>query len=78
MAKCAFNQQTKTIAQAFKREDDVVFINLEPGYTATRLTGWKGDTDMETTVNGMVDVIEQAKREDSGLLISYTGDKIPF
>ncbi|KAE8440944.1 hypothetical protein EG329_006183 [Mollisiaceae sp. DMI_Dod_QoI] len=78
MAKCALNQQTKTIAQAFKGDGDVIFINLEPGYIATRLTGWKGDTDMETSVKGMVDVLEKVTREDSGLLISYTGDKVPF
>jgi len=79
MAKCALNQQTKTIAQSFKEgENKLIFVGLEPGYIATRLTGWKGDTDMETSVNGMVDVIENVKQEDSGLLISYTGAKVPF
>jgi hypothetical protein len=60
MARSALNQQTKTIAQVFKEgEDKMIFINLEPGYIASpRLTVWKGDTDMETSVNGMVDIIE--------------------
>lgn len=73
------NQQTKTIAQALKEGDNkMIFIALEPSYIATRLTGWKGDTDMETSVNGMVDVVEKVKQEDSGLLFSYTGAKILF
>ena len=79
MAKSALNQQTKTIAQAFKEGDDkMIFVNLEPGYIATRLTGWKGDTDMETSVNGMVDVIEKVQQSDTRLFFSYTGAKIEY
>ena len=77
MAKCALNQQTKMIAQAFKdAENKMILIVVEPGCIATRLTGWKCDTDMETSANGMVDVIENAEQKDSGLLIPCTGDRI--
>jgi NAD(P)-dependent dehydrogenase (short-subunit alcohol dehydrogenase family) len=82
MAKAALNQQTKTIAQAFKNDSDgatpLTLITLEPGYVATRLTGWKGDTDIDTSVRGMVAVIEGAKHSDSGLFFEYTGKRLDF
>jgi hypothetical protein len=67
-----------TIAQEFQGNNDTVFINLEPGYITTRIIGWDGDTGMETSVEGMVNVIEKVGREDSCLLISYPSKKIPF
>ncbi|KAK0739297.1 hypothetical protein B0T21DRAFT_346622 [Apiosordaria backusii] len=51
MAKAALNQQTKT-----STDTKVIFLALEPGYIATRLTGWKGEDDMKTSVREMVDI----------------------
>jgi hypothetical protein len=60
MSKCALNQQTKTIAQAFKEDGNLmIFVSLNSGYIATKLTGWKGEDDMETSVKGMLDIIEK-------------------
>jgi NAD(P)-dependent dehydrogenase (short-subunit alcohol dehydrogenase family) len=79
MAKAALNQQTKTIAQAFNGgEDKIIFIALNPGYVATKLTGWKGEDDMETSVKGMVDIIDRVELSDSGLFFDYTGVKLEF
>jgi NAD(P)-dependent dehydrogenase (short-subunit alcohol dehydrogenase family) len=79
MAKAALNQQTKTIAQAFKADGDkMVFITLNPGYIATKLTGWKGEDDMETSVKGMVDIIERVGLSDSGLFYDYSGERLDF
>jgi hypothetical protein len=33
---------------------------------------------METSVNGMVDVIEKVQQSDTGLFFSYTGAKIEY
>lgn len=77
MAKVALNQQTKTIAQAFKDgSDKTILITLNPGYIATRLTGWKGEDDMDTSVKGMVDIIERVKHANSGLFFDHSGKKL--
>jgi NAD(P)-dependent dehydrogenase (short-subunit alcohol dehydrogenase family) len=79
MAKAALNQQTKTIAQAFKGYGNkIIFITLNPGYIATKLTGWKGEDDMETSVKGMVDIIERVEQSDSGLFFDHSGAKLEF
>jgi hypothetical protein len=79
MAKAALNQQMKTIAQAFKSDETkMIFVSLDPGYIATRLTGWKGEDDMDTSVNGMVDIIERAEPGDSGLLFEYSERSLEF
>lgn len=68
MAKAALNQQYKTIAQVFKEDPKMIFLTLEPGYVATRLTGWKGEDDIEKSVQGMYEVIDGAKQSDSGIM----------
>lgn len=79
MAKAALNQQTKTVAQAFKDGDSkIIFLALEPGYLATRLTGWKGEDDMEASVKGMVDIIQRAEHSDTGLFYTYAGEKLQY
>ena len=71
MAKAALNHQTKTIAQAFKEDPKMIFLALEPGYVATRLTGWKGEDDIEESAAGMFQVIDRAVKADSGLMLSW-------
>lgn len=78
MAKAALNQQYKTIAQAFKEDPKMIFLTLEPGYVATRLTGWKGEDDIEKSVQGMYEVIDRATQSDSGFLFNYHGKKLEF
>ncbi|KAK3367395.1 short chain dehydrogenase, partial [Lasiosphaeria ovina] len=79
MAKAALNQQTKTISQSFKStEPKVIFLALEPGYLATKLTGWKGEDNMETSVRGMVDIVERAGISDTGRFYSYTGQELRY
>ena len=78
MAKAALNQQYKTIAQAFKEDPKMIFLTLEPGYVATRLTGWIGEDDIEESVQGMFKVIDHAKQSDSGLMYNYHGKKLDF
>ncbi|KAK7742380.1 hypothetical protein SLS53_004525 [Cytospora paraplurivora] len=71
--------QTKTIAQAFKAGNDrIIFLALEPGYLPTRLTGWKGEDDMEKSIKGMVDIIERADYADTGNFYSYTGKQLEY
>lgn len=78
MAKAALNQQYKTIAQAFKEDPKMIFLTLEPGYVATRLTGWKGEDDIEESAQGMFQVIDNAKQSDSGIFFDYHGKKLEF
>ena len=78
MAKAALNQQYKTIAPAFKEDPKMIFLTLKPGYVATRLTGWKGEDDIEKSVQGIFQVIDNAKQSDSGLMFDYHGKKLEF
>ena len=79
MAKAALNQQTKTIAKGFNGSgNSLIFITLNPGYVPTKLTGYKGTDDLDASVNGMVDIVEQAGPSDSGLFFDYTGQRLEF
>lgn len=78
MAKCALNQQTKSIAQAFREDPKMIFLALEPGYLANRLTGWKGEDDIDESVHGMFHVIDRAKQSDSGHMFDYHGNQMSY
>ena len=79
MAKAALNQQTRTIAKGFKESGNtLIFITLDPGYVATKLTDFKGTDDMDVSVKGMVNFVEQVEPSHSGLFFNYKGQQLEF
>lgn len=78
MAKAALNQQNKTIAQAFKEDLKMIFLALQPGYVAARLAGWKGEDDVDESVEGMYRVINGTTEAGAGLMFDHRGGKMEF
>lgn len=79
MAKAAANQQVKTLALDFQRDNiPVTTFAFEPGFIKTRLTGWRGKVDMEESSSGMVDIIERMSPEMTGQFQNWKGETIPW
>lgn len=79
VAKSAANQITVTFAREWEKEGrDITIICMEPGFIATRLTGWDGVDEMGACVAGIVKVIDGLKPEDSGSFLKWDGSRIPF
>ncbi|KAK0721316.1 hypothetical protein B0T21DRAFT_414511 [Apiosordaria backusii] len=79
MAKAAANQQVKTLALDFQRDNiPITTLAFEPGFIKTKLTGWWGRVDIEESCNGMVDIIEKLSPEQSGTFVNWKGETIPW
>lgn len=79
MAKAALNQQTVTLARDFEHAGDgITVIALNPGYIATKMTGFKGVVDLVESVEKMTTIIEETTVEKSGHFFDYTGEELPF
>jgi NAD(P)-dependent dehydrogenase (short-subunit alcohol dehydrogenase family) len=77
MAKAAANQQVKTLALDFQRDNiPVTTLAFEPGFIKTRLTGWRGRVDIEESCTGMVNIIEKLVPEMSGSFLDWKGETI--
>jgi NAD(P)-dependent dehydrogenase (short-subunit alcohol dehydrogenase family) len=79
MAKAAANQQVKTLAIDFQRQDiPLTTLAFEPGFIKTRLTGWRGIVDIEESCTGMVNIIETLTPQMSGSFLDWKGDTLPW
>jgi NAD(P)-dependent dehydrogenase (short-subunit alcohol dehydrogenase family) len=79
MAKCALNQGAVTMAREWEKEGrKVTMICVEPGFLSTRLTGWDGVDDMDTSIAGLMNVFKDITPEDNGGFFLWDGSKIPF
>ncbi|KAK4141800.1 uncharacterized protein C8A04DRAFT_30645 [Dichotomopilus funicola] len=79
MAKAAANQQLKSLALDFQRDNvPITTLAFEPGFIKTKLTGWLGRVDIEEACTGMVDIIEKLSPDMSGLFMNWNGKTIPW
>lgn len=53
-------------------------ITLHPGWVQTDMTGQTGLIDVQTSINGMADVISRAHNYPAGLFIAYDGNIVPY
>ncbi|KAF2810713.1 NAD(P)-binding protein [Mytilinidion resinicola] len=78
-AKAAANQITVTFAREWEKEGrNITVIAMEPGFVATRLTGWDYVDDMDTCIKGIVKVIIGLKHEDNARFLRWDGTSIPY
>lgn len=59
-------------------EDNISFLILHPGWVKTRMGGENAPVEMETSVDGMMELIEQHNLEDSGRFVQYDGVDLPW
>ncbi len=56
----------------------VLTLALHPGWVRTGLGGPRAPLDVETSVRGMIGVIERLAPADSGSFVSYEGRVMPY
>ena len=59
-------------------EDNISFLILHPGWVKTRMGGENDPVEMNTSVDGMMELIEQHNLEDSGRFVQYDGVDLPW
>ena len=76
-SKTALNSVVKSISVDLRSEAMAVAV-LHPGWVRTDMGGPNGLIDTETSVSGMVQVIENLTLETSGAFFNYDGTVIPW
>ncbi|KAH6612293.1 hypothetical protein B0J18DRAFT_474119 [Chaetomium sp. MPI-SDFR-AT-0129] len=79
IAKAALNQGAVTMAREWEKEGrKVTMICVEPGFLSTRLTGWDGVDDMDTSIAGLMKLFKNITPEDNGGFFLWDGSRISF
>lgn len=59
-------------------EDNISFLIVHPGWVKTRMGGENAPVEMDTSVDGMMNLIEQHNLEESGRFVQYDGVDLPW
>lgn len=51
---------------------------MHPGWVKTDMGGSNAPLDIETSVSGMLDTIENLKEKDTGHFFQYNGKELPW
>ncbi|KAF1326704.1 Short chain dehydrogenase, partial [Globisporangium splendens] len=73
----AVNMINSSLAIDLKSDSIGAFV-LHPGYVITDLTGHEGDVTSDTSVAGLVGVIDKFTLADSGKFYDFTGKNLPW
>ncbi|MFK8041768.1 SDR family oxidoreductase [Congregibacter sp.] len=60
------------------KEKDVIAIAMHPGWVVTDMGGSGADIQAEESIAGMMTVIDQLSSDDSGRLLTFKGDELPW
>lgn len=76
-SKAALNSVVKSLSHDVKA-DNISVAAIHPGWVKTRMGGPNGLIDVETSVAGISQVIEQMNQQNSGQFVNYDGNTIPW
>lgn len=76
-AKTALNQAVKSLAIDLQNEGFVV-LPLHPGWVQTDMGGPGALIDTQTSVSGLLKLIQECPTADSGKFFAYNGQPIPW
>lgn len=76
-SKAALNMCTRLQAAELKG-DDVVVVAMHPGWVRTDMGGSNARLSTETSVSGMLDVIEGLTPADAGRFLAYDGSELSW
>ncbi|KAF1326705.1 Short chain dehydrogenase, partial [Globisporangium splendens] len=76
-SKAALNMINSSLAIDLKN-DQIGAFALNPGYVQTDMNKGEGEITVETSVNGLVSVIDKFTLEDTDKLYNYTGEILPW
>ena len=77
ISKAALNMATRNLAHELA-PDRFVVLALHPGWVQTRMGGGGAPLDAETSVRGMLEVIENAAPGDTGRFVAFDGRELPW
>ena len=76
-SKAALNMFTVAMKKE-ALEDNISFLILHPGWVKTRMGGENAPVEMDTSVDGMMELIGEHTLEDSGRFVQYDGVDLPW
>lgn len=76
-SKTALNMINKSLAIDLK-SDNIGCLLLHPGYVITDITGNTGNITATESVAGMTKVLDSMTLADSGKLINFQGQELPW
>ena len=59
-------------------EDNIALLILHPGWVKTRMGGENAPVALETSVDGMMKIIDKYTLADSGRFLSFDGVDLPW
>lgn len=77
MSKAAMNMGARVLANAL-RGDGITVITTHPGHVATDMGGNHAPVDPEDSARGLVILIDNLRREDSGSFFDWRGERLPW
>ncbi|KAL6479266.1 hypothetical protein MHYP_G00126990 [Metynnis hypsauchen] len=77
ISKAALNMLTKCLAEDFKK-DGILVMAIHPGWVRTDMGGQEAPVLPVDSVKGMLKVISSLTEEDSGTLLDWEGNGIPW
>lgn len=83
ISKAALNQLTKTMALDLERTlPSIKVLAVHPGFVATKLTGYYGEDDMDSCMDGLAATIERFGTDGddipNGGYVKWTGEPMPY
>jgi NAD(P)-dependent dehydrogenase (short-subunit alcohol dehydrogenase family) len=76
-SKAALNSLTRGFVAGMPR-NDITVLNIHPGWVRTDMGGTDADIDIETSVTGIVDVLEAKAGTGGQHFVDYKGNTIPW
>jgi NAD(P)-dependent dehydrogenase (short-subunit alcohol dehydrogenase family) len=76
-SKAALNSLTRNFAAGMPRHD-ITVLNIHPGWVRTDMGGMNADIDVETSVTGIANVLEERAGSGGQHFLDYKGNTIPW
>ncbi|KAF7650611.1 hypothetical protein LDENG_00122970, partial [Lucifuga dentata] len=76
-SKAALNMLTRCLAEDFKK-NQILVTGLHPGWVQTDMGGKHAPLTTQESVLGMLSVMSSLSSKDSGMLLDWEGNRIPW
>ena len=77
ISKAAVNMAGRNLHMEFKKQKSIILL-IHPGWVQTDMGGENADISAQVSAKGIINVISDAKQDNSGTFIDYKGDNIPW